>query len=336
MLPAFPDAGRLRRARGPRRETRVKAIILAALAAILVPSASAQTGAGPGADSGAAPLPRTSEGRPDFHGVWASRWLTPVERPAEATGLVVDAAEAARLARAILDRAAQPSQLDPELAYPDAETLAIVRGEHRSSLVIAPATGRLPFTDAGRAAARAYVGGADGPEQRMTTERCLGGVGWAPLQIRAASMLRRIVQTPAHVVIHSEAYSDLRLIPIDGAPLPSSIRPPTGDSIARWDGDALIVETRNFAPALSTHGIVTVLSPDASIVERFEMSGPDELVYRYTVTDPAYYAEPWTAEYAFTRSSDAIFEFACHEGNYSMAGMLAGARREESLASKTR
>ncbi len=136
----------------------------------------------------------------------------------------------------------------------------MVRGEFRSSLIIDPPDGKLPIKDAGRAAMRRYISGLDGPEQRMTTERCIGGVGWAPLQIRSANMLHRIVQTPDYVVLHTEAYDDLRIIPVNAAHMPGAISPLGGDSTARWDGDVLEVETRNFAPRLSTHGIVTVLS----------------------------------------------------------------------------
>ena len=128
----------------------------------------------------------------------------------------------------------------------------------------------------------------------MTTERCIGGVGWAPLQIRSASMLHRIVQTPGFVVLHTEAYDDTRIIPV-GAPQQTRFAvQPGGDSIARWEGDVLEVETKNLDPELSTHGIVTVKSPDATIIERFELVAPDELLYRYTIIDPAYYSRPWT------------------------------------------
>jgi len=274
-------------------------------------------------------LPRTADGRPDMHGNWSSQWLTPVERPASTGKLNLDAAEAEKLKSEILARAEASNPLDPELAWPDATSLAVVRGQARSSLIISPEDGKLPYNETGRAAARKYIGGLDGPEQRMTTERCIGGVGWAPLQIRSASMIHRIIQTPSHVVMQTEAYDDTRILPIDGKARPSEMKPVGGDSVARWDGDALEVVTRNPDPETSTHGIVTVKSPAAVIVERFELASPDELVYRYTVTDPAYYSKPWTAEYSFVRTTEELYEFACHEGNYSMIGMLSGARREQ-------
>jgi hypothetical protein len=133
-------------------------------------------------------------------------------------------------------------------------------------------------------------------------------------------------------VLHTEAYDDLRIIPVDADHMVSAISPPGGDSVAHWDGDILEVETRNFAPRLSTHGIVTVMSPQAVIVERFELAGPDELLYRYTVTDPEYYSAPWTAEYSMVRTKDKMYEYACQEGNYSLPGMLLGARREQRKA----
>lgn len=274
-------------------------------------------------------IPRTADGRPDMQGVWSNRWLSPMERPAGIDKLVLNEAEAAVLVRDILERAAHPDQLDPELAEPDAETLAIVRGEHRSSLLIDPPDGKLPYTAEGRKALRAYIGGLDGPEQRMTTERCIGGVGWAPLQIRTASMLHRIVQTGGHMVIQTEAYDDTRVIPIGAGHMPKQVAPVGGDSVARWEGDALVVETRHADPATSTHGIMTVKSPDAVVVERFEYAGPNEIVYRYTITDPAYYSKPWTVEYSMIRSDERMYEFACHAGNYSLTHMLAGARQEE-------
>ncbi len=278
--------------------------------------------------------PRTVHGAPDMQGYWVSRWLTPLERMPGIESLVVSPEEAQEIADGILERAARPTQLDPELAYPDAETLALVDGEYRTSIVIKPEDGKLPFTDNGRKALMGYVTGLDGPEQRMTTERCIGGVGWAPLQIRYASMVRQIVQTRDQFVVHTEAYNDLRVIGINAAPRHQDLTPPGGDSVAAWDGDTLVVETGNLDPEFSTHGIVTALSPNAQVTERFRYVSPDEIVYTYTVNDPAYYSEPWTGEYSLMRSTDKVYEFACHEGNYAMAGMLGGARYEERNAER--
>jgi hypothetical protein len=302
------------------------AALAAALLCCAAPACFAQAGN----------LPRTAEGRPDIHGNWSSRWLTPVERPAGVTKLELDEAEAAKLMSEILARADKNNPLDPELAEPDATSLAIVRGKARSSLIVSPENGKLPYTEVGRAAARNYVTGLDGPEQRMTTERCIGGVGWAPFQIRSASMVHRIVQTPAYVVMHTEAYDDTRILPVDGAYRPIAMRPVGGDSVARWDGDVLEVVTKNLDPKFATHGIVTVTSQDAVITERFELVSPDELVYRYTIVDPAYYSQPWTAEYSFVRTKDRLYEYGCHEGNYSMIGMLSGARRTQQLEAAKR
>jgi len=279
-------------------------------------------------------LPRTAEGRPDLQGIWSSQWLTPVERPASVSKLVLNETEAAKLVNDILVRAEQNNPLDPELAAPDATSLAVVRGEFRSSLVIDPPDGKLPWTEAGRAAARGYITGLDHPEQRMTTERCIGGVGWAPLQIRSASMLHRIVQTPEYFVLQTEAYDDTRIAGFGRTHNPVSLEQPGGESVARWDGDVLQVETINNDPQFSTHGIVTVKSPGARVTERFELVSPNEVVYTYTVNDPAYYSKPWTAQYSLVRTKDQMFEFACHEGNYSMSGMLAGARKEQADAAK--
>ena len=272
---------------------------------------------------------RTQAGRPDLQGVWSSRWLTPVERIAGETELVVSAERGAELAKELLERAGHPAQMDPELAAPDAETLAIVRGEHRTSLIISPDDGKLPLNDAGRAARLAYISGLDGPEQRMTTERCIGGVGWAPLQIRTHAMLREIVQTDDHVVLRTEAYSDLRLVPIDAERRPDAAAPHMGESVGRWEGDTLVVETKNYDPDLSTHGIVTVMSPDAVVTEWFTPASADEIVYRYQVDDPTYYDQPWSVEYSLMRTDERVYEFACHEGNYALKHMLNGARMEE-------
>ena len=314
-----------------RARTAVRSVLSVAMAASMgaviacaaLPPAVAQTAPG---------IPRSADGHPDFAGIWSTRWLTPTERPASVKTLVLDKPEAERLKKEILVRADANNPLDPELAAPEGDTLAIVRGEFRSSLIIDPPDGKLPYTAQGREALRGYIGGLDGPEQRMTTERCLGGVAWAPMQIRSASMLHRFVMTPGFIVLHTEAYDETRILPIGAQHQPAAIERPGGDSIARWDGDVLVVDTRNLNPKFAVHGIITVTSPAATILERFEMAGPNEIVYTYTINDPAYYSQPWTGQYSLERTSDEIFEFACHEGNYAMSGMLAGARRTQPSA----
>jgi len=296
--------------------------VAALMACTVAPSAFGQAG----------PIPRTADGRPDLQGMWSSQWLTPTERPASVSKLALNRAEADQLTSEILARAEKNNPLDPELAAPDAKTLAMVKGEYRSSLIIDPPDGKLPYNETGRAAARNYVTGLDNPEQRMTTERCIGGVGWAPMQIRSASMIHRFVQTPGFVVLHTEAYDDTRIASFGRPHKPAELKQPGGDSIARWDGDVLEVETTDNDPQFSTHGIVTVKSPDAKVIERFALVSPNEVVYTYTIIDPTYYSKPWTGEYSFVRTTDKLFEFACHEGNYSMIGMLSGARRQKQLA----
>jgi hypothetical protein len=154
----------------------------------------------------------------------------------------------------------------------------------------------------------------------------------APLQIRTASLLYRIVQTAVCLVVQPEAYDDAHIIPVGIQHRPAALRLHGGVSIALGEGDAISAETRNANPATSTHGIVTVRRPQAGIVERFELTSPDELVCRYTVTDSSHVSTSWTAQYLSVRSSDQLFELACNEENHAMRGMLAGARQEQLLA----
>ena len=144
----------------------------------------------------------------------------------------------------------------------------------------------------------------------------------------------QIVVTRTAVAILMESVHDVRIVRLDGAAHPPpGVRPWMGDSIGRWDGETLVVETTNFNPGDALK-IPTDLyiSKDARVVERFTRSGPGTLSYEFTVDDPATYTRPWRAQMVFQRSKGPIFEYACHEGNYSLPGILAGARREEATA----
>jgi len=277
--------------------------------------------------------PRGPDGHPDFQGIWAARWLTTLERPASIKTLVVTPEEGATIVAGILERRSHPDELDPEIASPDNDGLARVSGELRTSMIVEPADGRLPYSDAGRARLKARTPpGFDNPEERMIGERCIVGSGRAPFLIAPAGQLRRIVQTPDHVVMWTEAFTDLRIVPVAATPPPSVGPTRLGHSVARWDGDVLVIETTDFRAddlgrSVPFSGLM--LDPDARIVERLSRVSADEILYQFTVEAPGLYAKPWLAEYTFVLSDQPIFEFACHEGNYAMTNMLQGARQAE-------
>jgi hypothetical protein len=141
----------------------------------------------------------------------------------------------------------------------------------------------------------------------------------------------RIVQTPGYVAIQMEKIHDARIVPLDGRPhVASTIRSYLGDSRGRWDGDTLVVETTNFNANGNPMGGYRVLSDEnLKLVERFKRVAPDTLEYTFTVDDPTMWTRPWTAVINWKRSKSQVFEYACHEGNYSLPGMLSGARADE-------
>jgi hypothetical protein len=278
---------------------------------------------------------RTPDGHPDFQGVWGTRWTTPLERMPEFKTLVIAPEEGAALHRAILARLDSGDPLGTTYSWDFAGPL-MIRGEARSSVLVDPPDGKLPHTEEGRARRKAFAPytGDEGPESRALNERCLmAGSGYAPFLAIPAGNIRQIVQTRDSVVIHTETFNQLRLIPLGGRPGP--VIPRGGSSTGRWDGDTLVVETSAYletdrfriAP-LSTFAI----SPKTRITERFRMIGPDEILYRFTVEDLTLYTRAWTGESLMKRTSDRMFEFACHEGNYGMPGILSGARETERRA----
>ncbi len=281
-----------------------------------------------------AQLPRTAEGKPDLHGVWTTRWTTPLERMADWQTLVISQMDGDALTRAFLARldAANPMGVPAR----DLVGALVVRGETRSSLIIDPADGRLPLTEEGRAwrsrTPSNGVTGVDGPEQRSLTERCLmSGNGYAPILTQPANNIRQIMQTTMHVIMFTESYYQLRIIPLDGALGPRL--PRGGSSKGRWEGDTLVVETTSFEAGDNLRnagaGITFPISPRTKITERLTQTSRDEILYRFSIEDPALYTRTWMAETIMARTSEKMFEFACHEGDYSLAGILAGARADE-------
>jgi len=310
-------------------------LALAALAFLFAAPAAAQASYQP---------PRTPDGHPDFQGVWSNKWLTPLEKTGAFATLTIPPAQATLAVGAIRKMAKQISEIanDPEAGDPDAHSLAVVRGEYRTRQIVEPADGMLPYTPEATKTVAAYqgqfvqlmMGKADGPEQRLIWERCLGGMGQAPLLYAwAINGNRRIVQTKDALVIHSEAGGDTRIIRIGGKKLPGSMGSFVGDSTGRWEGDTLVVETTGFRADDQFRVFITarpiMVSPDARVIERFTRLGADELNYQFTVEDPKVYAKPWLAEYSMVASKEPMFEFACHEGNYGLPNILSGQREIE-------
>ncbi|MGB4248584.1 MAG: hypothetical protein WBJ75_12775 [Pseudohongiellaceae bacterium] len=304
----------------------------------------------------AAELARTPWGHPDIQGLWNNSTISSLERSPElADKLVVSAEEALELEGSYIynvlsEQDAAPS--DPERPPPsDGDTdagynafwidpgthLMVINGEHRTSIITDPPNGRIPYSAAGVGAFMAYGArsGYDGPEQRPLGERCLvgfGSSGGPPMIPVLYNNNYQIVQTPDHVMILVEMNHDARIIRLDGEHLPDVIKPWLGDSVGRWEGDTLVVETINQHPQqafrfATTHRLYVPTT--AKITERFTPTAEGELVYQFTVEDAEAYEVPWSGEVAMRKAEGRMFEYACHEGNYALPGILAGARTQE-------
>jgi len=292
-------------------------------------------------------VPRTVAGQPDLQGDWSIASLTTLERPAALTTLVISEAQAKTFEAA---QDGTPNIPDDVTGQKQSEwwdrgaTLARLDGQIRSSWLIDPVDGRLPYSLAGakvlQAAQAAGLSDFDNPESRPTTERCLmgphGSTG-APLQNTSYSNLYQVVQTADYVVIVAEMNHDVRIIPLNAATSPFEARSWSGVSVGRWAGDTLVVETSRFREASGWRAPSRLyLSPNARVTERFTRTSPTEIRYEYAVEDPAVFTRVWRGEMPMTRTAARIYEFACHEGNYSLSGILAGGRQTEREASATK
>jgi len=304
--------------------------------------------------------PRTAAGAPDLQGIWTNMSVTLLQRPAGVTSLVLTPAEAAalegRFARS-LGGLISEAPVDPAApAPPETEAvessdfiememkLARVRGEIRSSWIIDPPDGRLPFTEAGRKAAgeaarRARVD-FDGPESRPTAERCLTGVGapeGPPMLNTGYNGHYQIVQTADHVAILVEMNHDVRIIPLSGRkPAPSGVPKWMGESVGWWDGETLVVETTHLQGGVWSYGGGFPYSPQAKVIERLTRVAKDEILYEFLVEDPVIFTRPWRGEMPMRAAKGPLYESACHEGNYSLPNILGGARAQEAAAKAQR
>ena len=290
--------------------------------------------------AGQAPTGPRADRRPDLQGVWNFSTITPLERPAEFAGkeFLTDAEAAQYEARTAQrnnrDTREQSADADVASAYNEfwwdrGVHAARVNGRTRTSLIVDPPDGRIPALTADgqeRAAARAEARRqhpADGPEDRSLGERCLLFNAGPPMLSGPYNNYVQILHTPDHIVILNEMIHDGRVVPLDGRPhLPGAVKRLLGDSRGRWEGNTLVVETTNFSDKTTVRGSGERLR----LVERFTRADAKTLLYEFTVDDPASFVKPWTAILPMTKTDDQIYEYACHEGNYAMTGILRGAR----------
>ena len=329
---------------------------LAAMLALLVvvalapPPAAGQSGArGSGWTA-----PRTSDGQPDLQGIWANNSATPMQRPevladraelteeelAQLQQQVAEFRDAEQAGDLLGDRLFQQAlgnskyqDFDEVTGNYNAFWLVERELDNRTSLIVDPPNGRFPpLTPAAkqRAAVRREYAAAhpsDGPEDRTLSDRCLHF--GAPRLGAGYNSYFQILQTPDHVTILQEMGHEARVIPIDEQPhVDGGIRLWNGNARGRWEGETLVVETTNFSPQSRFQGA----SENLRMVERFTRVAPDTVRHEVTFDDPTTWTRPWTVMILLKQSQDTLFEYACHEGNYAMHGILAGARVEEAEA----
>ena len=308
--------------------------------------------------------PHNSDGTPELGGAWTNATVTPLERPAQfgdRLALTPDEAKAQEGARAAAvangNRTIDPNApFDPKAAcdvrgftgagcgynagWTDPGNLVMrVGGQPRTSFITNPANGRiparLPTASAARVQAtgdesgggRERAGANDNPEGRSAPERCIFAFGNISGPVMTPSLYNnnyQMVQSKDSVVIVTEMVHDARVIHLGAKHRTDGVRPYFGDSIGHYEGDTLVVETTNFHPMQNVRGS----DENLVVTERFTRTGPKSMLYRFTVTDPTVWGQPWGGEYEFSRG-EGVYEYACHEGNYGLMNILAGARYEE-------
>jgi hypothetical protein len=341
-------------------------LVAVGLAAVSIAAQAPAGGAKAGAASAATSwkVPRTPDGHPDLQGVWANNSVTPMERPkqwkdkqsltdaelqelkAVVAKYVSDGGDAVfqNFVQIALDAkdAGGYKQIsyDPTTGNYNQFWMAERDWDNRTSQIIDPPDGRIPpltkEAEARRALGRGNRpvaegsengprGRADGPEDRPLSERCISY--GAPRTGAGYDSYFQIVQSPDAVVILQELIHDARLVPMDGRPhLPENLRQLHGDSRGHWEGDTLVVETTNYLNGVNGS------TPNVRLIERYTRVSPDYINWEITPIDPATWTKPWTYMIRLKRSSEQLYEYACHEGNYALTGILAGARAEEKAA----
>jgi hypothetical protein len=294
--------------------------------------------------------PRTADGQPDLQGVWDFRNLIPLERPAKfATKEFLTEQEAAEfekdaLARLDMDRRDDDPTRTPAVVNGAPATADVARaynefwwdfgkkfvGSKRSSLIIDPPDGKIPPLTPGAKkkadeSAERRARPAWGPEDRGVGERCIMGFNAGPPMLPSAYNNNvQLFQTPGYVAILTEMVHNARIIPLDGRPA-LSVPQWSGGSRGHWDGNTLVIETHGFSDTTSFPNS----GPNMHLVEKFTRVDPDTLLYEFTVSDPTTWTKPFTAQVPMRKSNQSLYEYACHEGNYGMFGILSSARAVE-------
>jgi hypothetical protein len=311
--------------------------------------------AGPATAQVAYSPPRMADGHPDLQGVWTNVSLTTLERsPAFATVELSNEQAAALEQRRAAGRAASNAPTKVSEGAPPAATnanvvggynafwidsgerLGVVGGKVRSAWISDPPDGRIPYSVAGRKALEAGRVQAntdfDGPEGRTPADRCImgfGSHGAPPMMNVMYNNHYQIVQTPTHVLLMAEMNHEARIIPIGARHGPAVLANWAGDSIGWWEGDTLVVETVNVNPQnvqRPTGQQSFYLGEHPRILERFTRVAADEILYEFRVEEPNAFERPWKGEIPLKTATGTIYEYACHEGNYALPGMLLGAR----------
>jgi hypothetical protein len=297
--------------------------------------------------------PRMPDGHPDLRGFWTNSTVTPLERPKElGTKEFFTEDEAIAYEKQRVQR--ENSQAADDIHYDNVlwqtEKYAKVLSNRRTSLIFDPPDGRIPpLTAKGQqraveeAAAARRRAAAESAESRSLAERCISwGAKGPPMLGSTYNANLQIIQNSESVLIYTEI-DGVRIIPMDGRPhLPPNVHLLGGDSRGHWEGDTLVVDSTNFTnktnfrgpPSMARQDIFS--SEDLHVVERFTLRDADTIVYRFTVEDPSTWTKPWSGEILIRRTQEPIYEYACHEGNYGLANILAGARAAEKTAEQKR
>jgi catechol 2,3-dioxygenase-like lactoylglutathione lyase family enzyme len=317
---------------------------LAVIVSLASQTIHGQTGSA--VDKGSWTAARTPDGYPDLQGVWNYGTAMPLQRPAELGAKAsLTPEEAAKYEEQLAARSRERQSGEPNRYNADVwdERVAKADWTKRTSLITDPPDGKMPpitpQAEARRAERAAAFANATGPEDLSLADRCIVGYSSGPPIIPSVySNIVQLFQSRDYVVIYTELIHRARIVPLDGRPpLRSGIRPYSGDSRGRWEKDTLVIETTNF----TRHGVANLsfrqsggTDENMHLIERLTRTGPDTLLYEFTITDRTTWTRPWSASTIMVKTDELVYEYACHEGNYGLRNILENARAAEKTVAR--